>query len=915
MAVNPANGHVFFSDDNQRKIFEVHVGPDGIYCTADDFVTFISTLAFNDDDPEGVAYGNGKLYVTDGMGMEVNVISPGANGIFDGQPPTGDDSYIHFDTNAMVMRDPEGIAYHWERNTLFLISRTDEKLVELSLTGTVLNEYNIGPLNIYSPAGAAVGPNSVDASKWSVYISDRGIDNGQDPFENDGKVYEVYLNDAGGLTPVPSLTPTFGPSPTPTNTPVPVPIFDRRVNTGTDDAEQTIGTGAMNLTSSDLDLGSDLVGLRFNNIAVPPGAVITNAYLQFKADAVSTTATSLIIRGEARDNAVTFTSATNNISSRPLTAASVAWSPPDWNTVGEVGLNQRTPDISSIVQEIVSRASWESGNSLVLVVSGSGARAAVSYNQEIAGAPILHIEYSLDGPGPTPSHTPTFTATFTPTNTATFTSTHTATFTPINTATFTPTNTTTFTPTNTATFTPTNTATFTPTRTATFTPTLTYTPTNTSTSSPTSTSTSTNTPTSTATFTQTNTPTQTATFTPTFTPTNTSSPTPTNTQPAVIQGFYISLEGNTPATLGTLTEVNDEDVVFFDGVNWHMLFDGSDVGLTGDLTAFHLVDSNTILFSMAENTTLPGVGAVQNYDIIQFTASSLGQNTAGIFSIYFNGEDVGLSSGTSSLASNIDAMSILADGRLLLSTSGNVSLSGLTAADEDLLAFTPTILGTVTSGTWSLYFDGSDVGLSSTNINAVDIASNGDIYLSVSDAVSLAGISIGKEDVFVCVPGSLGAKTICSYQPTLFFDGSLYGLSSNDVDAFALHTGLVLSLSSVSNEPTVTVTPFPPTPTPTPTPNSDGTIELTPAPANSFFDNSGSLIISPPATVITIANEIGVSGTSSFDLETNPWLVLFDGSNAGMLNGFVVDGGQVLQCRWGGSPLRLGSTFCIVFPR
>src|SRR5256885_11439668 len=36
---NPTNGHLFFSDDDLLKVFEVDLGPDGVYGTADDRVT------------------------------------------------------------------------------------------------------------------------------------------------------------------------------------------------------------------------------------------------------------------------------------------------------------------------------------------------------------------------------------------------------------------------------------------------------------------------------------------------------------------------------------------------------------------------------------------------------------------------------------------------------------------------------------------------------------------------------------------------------------------------------------------------------------------------------------------------------------------------------------------------------------
>ena len=55
----------------------------------------------------------------------------------------------------------------------------------------------------------------------------------------------------------------------------------------------------------------------------------------------------------------------------------------------------------------------------------------------------------------------------------------------------------------------------------------------------------------------------------------------------------------------------------------------------------------------------------------------------------------------------MEAFGLLPDGRLLVSTLGNVSVTGASGADEVLLAFTPTALGSTTSGTWAMYWDGS----------------------------------------------------------------------------------------------------------------------------------------------------------------------------------------------------------------
>jgi hypothetical protein len=135
------------------------------------------------------------------------------------------------------------------------------------------------------------------------------------------------------------------------------------------------------------------VGLRFTNITVPAGATITNAYVQFQADEAQSGATNLTIAGQASDNASTFTTAAKDISSRPRTSSTASWAPAAWPTVGARGPDQRTPDVSSVLQEIVARSGWASGSAVVLVVTGSGTRTAEAFEGGAAKAAVLHIEY------------------------------------------------------------------------------------------------------------------------------------------------------------------------------------------------------------------------------------------------------------------------------------------------------------------------------------------------------------------------------------------------------------------------------------------------------------------------------------------------------------------------------------------
>ena len=172
---------------------------------------------------------------------------------------------------------------------------------------------------------------------------------------------------------------------------------DVRVDTEADDAEEA-PSGDIDKTSSDLELirdGSDLqtVGIRFNSIGIPQGATITEAYIQFKVDETNSGSTSVTFRGQDAGNAAAFTTSDYNLSSRGQTAASASWQPVAWDTVGEAGSEHRSPDLSSIIQEIVDRGDWSSGNAIAILVSGSGERTAESYNGDSSGAPLLHVDW------------------------------------------------------------------------------------------------------------------------------------------------------------------------------------------------------------------------------------------------------------------------------------------------------------------------------------------------------------------------------------------------------------------------------------------------------------------------------------------------------------------------------------------
>lgn len=176
--------------------------------------------------------------------------------------------------------------------------------------------------------------------------------------------------------------------------------ISKRITQGMDDAEEG-KSGNVVLNGDDLELvydtkqtGNQTVGLRFGALGIPAGATITNAYLQFTVDEKSTAACTLLIKGEASDNAAQFSNTLNNISGRPKTSSSVSWVPLPWKTVGASGASEKSPDLKNIIQEIVNRSGWTPDGNLVLIITGTGKRVARSFEGNPSQAALLHVEYS-----------------------------------------------------------------------------------------------------------------------------------------------------------------------------------------------------------------------------------------------------------------------------------------------------------------------------------------------------------------------------------------------------------------------------------------------------------------------------------------------------------------------------------------
>lgn len=304
----------------------------------------------------------------------------GANGTFE-YPDHGDNSYVEL---CLVAADSDGqegtdcVDVQPELSTYAF--RTDVAGLTLTYNG----ESKAVPFDVEVP----VGGNRLIAAPWlqGDYVFDGWSIGGQ-------AAQQVTI--AGGDR---TLTARYVPLPGP------VEETSGSVASGSDDAEEAV-SGPVQTASVELNLTLDadeqIIGLRFPGIRIRPGAVITEAYIQFTANAASSDPTALLIEAQASDSAATFQPQPGNISSRPRTAARVSWAPQAWPAAGEAGVAQRTPDLAEVVSEVLGRPGWEAGNAIGFIISGEGRRRARAADNPGGGAPLLVIRYAVAGSAPT----------------------------------------------------------------------------------------------------------------------------------------------------------------------------------------------------------------------------------------------------------------------------------------------------------------------------------------------------------------------------------------------------------------------------------------------------------------------------------------------------------------------------------
>lgn len=179
--------------------------------------------------------------------------------------------------------------------------------------------------------------------------------------------------------------------------------FSTRVTVGQDDCHDlTNGTFTSSATYSVFGIsGSTFTpGYRFLNVTIPQGATILSATITIQAsnnDTIGNIYTNIYAWNA--DTAGVFDNS-GGVRPRdvPVTTAVVNWTLGGWSA----GSNYTTSDLSTVVQEIVDRVGWASGNNMAFVFrpsAGTNAyRRAKTYEAGSSYAPLLSITYSIPPP-------------------------------------------------------------------------------------------------------------------------------------------------------------------------------------------------------------------------------------------------------------------------------------------------------------------------------------------------------------------------------------------------------------------------------------------------------------------------------------------------------------------------------------
>lgn len=133
-----------------------------------------------------------------------------------------------------------------------------------------------------------------------------------------------------------------------------------------DDAQESNSTNTTNGATVNANSATQIAAVRVPGVSVPPGSIINSAYLTLNLPNATYDDPNLTIRGSGEANPAAFTTATDHLTNRAKTSAGV-----NWNT-SNIGTGpQNTPELKTLVEEIIAIPSWAAGNAMAFYFLGN----------------------------------------------------------------------------------------------------------------------------------------------------------------------------------------------------------------------------------------------------------------------------------------------------------------------------------------------------------------------------------------------------------------------------------------------------------------------------------------------------------------------------------------------------------------
>ncbi|WP_028322268.1 PKD domain-containing protein [Desulfatiglans anilini] len=173
-----------------------------------------------------------------------------------------------------------------------------------------------------------------------------------------------------------------------------------RVAASLDDAVESLDSGFVATNKKYTYAGKNyLLAYRFDEVQIPRNAIIESAQLFQYASGYETRSITLRYTGDASDDSMPFDTAPHGLSGRKRTSAAVIDTPGAWNHYDF----SASPELSDIVQEIISRPGWVQGGALSLIVEDHGSEGIrkvdhIDYVTAHAAELVVHYLYDPSDP-------------------------------------------------------------------------------------------------------------------------------------------------------------------------------------------------------------------------------------------------------------------------------------------------------------------------------------------------------------------------------------------------------------------------------------------------------------------------------------------------------------------------------------